>query len=144
MLQECLVVAGVDDHSSLTIALNKYKNQELRLEEVANADEELTEHQLKQKDLKEKKKQAVEGLIRTDSRFGCVRNKHKDNKRQRWKNNNKNNISCLVSLCMTSRHRLLNAYGSAIKFKYMKYVSHMFPAWKCNEVSCVIIMLWTY
>ena len=89
MLQECLVVAGVDDHSSLIIALKKYKNQDLRLEEVAYADEELTEHQLKEKELKEKKKQAMEGLISTNPRFGCVRNKHKDNKRQRWKKKKK-------------------------------------------------------
>ncbi len=85
MLQECLVVAGVNDHSSLIIALNKYKDQELRSKEVANAHEELRQQELKVKEMKEEKNKAVEGLIRTDSRFECVRGKHKDNKRQRMK-----------------------------------------------------------
>jgi hypothetical protein len=34
MLHGCLVVAGVKDHSSLIAALNKYKDQEARLDEV--------------------------------------------------------------------------------------------------------------
>jgi hypothetical protein len=37
VLQECFVVAGVNDHSSLIAALNKYKDQESRLNEIVNA-----------------------------------------------------------------------------------------------------------
>jgi hypothetical protein len=85
MLQECLVVAGVEDHSSLIAALNNYKDQEARLDEVVNAHEELKQQKIKVKEMEFEKKKTVEGLISTDSRFGCVRagKHHKLNKRQR-------------------------------------------------------------
>jgi hypothetical protein len=41
MLQKCLVVAGVNDHSSLIALLNKYKDQESRLNEIVSAHENL-------------------------------------------------------------------------------------------------------
>ena len=85
MLQECLVVAGVEDHSSLIAALNKYKDQEARLDEVVNAHEVLTQQKIKVKEMEFEKKKTVEGLISTDSRFESVRagKHHKLNKRQR-------------------------------------------------------------
>ncbi len=46
MLQKCLVVAGVNDHSSLFVAFNNYKDQESRLKEVVDADEELKQQEL--------------------------------------------------------------------------------------------------
>jgi len=76
---------GVNDHSSLINGLNKYKDQESRLNEVVNAHEELKQKKLKVKEREEEKNKAVEGLTRTDPRFECVRGKHKDNKRQRMK-----------------------------------------------------------
>jgi hypothetical protein len=82
MLQECLVVAVVNDHSSRIAALNKYKDQESRLNELVNAHEELKQQQLKVEEREEEKKKAVEELFRTNPRFECVRT-HKDNKRQR-------------------------------------------------------------
>jgi hypothetical protein len=84
MLHECLVVAGVKDHSSLIAALNKYKDQEARLDEVLNAHEELKQQKLKVKEKEVEKNKAVEGLISTDPRFECVAGKrHKLNKRRR-------------------------------------------------------------
>jgi hypothetical protein len=84
MLHECLVVAGVKDHSSLVAALIKYKDVEARLDEVVHAHEKLKQHKLKVKKKKQEKAKAVEGLISTDSHLECVRGKHhKMNKRQR-------------------------------------------------------------
>jgi hypothetical protein len=60
MLQEYLVVAGVNDHSSLIAALNKYKNQESRLKEVVNADEKLKQQELEVKERRAMKNRAVE------------------------------------------------------------------------------------
>jgi beta-lactam-binding protein with PASTA domain len=82
MLQDCLFVAGVNDHSSLIVALDKYKDQESRLKEVVNAHEELKQQKLKVKEREEEENKAAEGLIRTDSRIYFVRGKHKHNKRQ--------------------------------------------------------------
>jgi len=39
ILQERCVVAGVNDHISLIVALNKYKDQESRLNKIVNARE---------------------------------------------------------------------------------------------------------
>ncbi len=84
MLQECLVLAEVKDHSSLIDALKKYKDQEARLNEVVNAHEELKQQKLKVKEKEVARNKAVEGLISTDSRFEIVAGKkHKFNKRQR-------------------------------------------------------------
>ena len=84
MLQESLVIAGVKDHSSLIDALNKYKDQEARLDEVANAHEELKQQKIMVKEKEAERNKAVEGLISTDPRFECVAGKrHKLNKRQR-------------------------------------------------------------
>ena len=69
ILQEWLVVAGVNDHSSLIAALNKYKDQESRLKEVVSAHEKLRQQELKVKEMKEEKNKAAEGLIRKDPRF---------------------------------------------------------------------------
>ena len=72
------------DHSSLIVALIKFKDLEARLDEVVHAHEKLKQHKLKVKETKQEKAKAVEGLISTDSRLECVRGKqHKKNKRQR-------------------------------------------------------------
>jgi len=85
MRQNCFVVAGVNDHSSLIDALTKYMDQESRVKEVVNAHEELKQQKMLVKKREEEENKAVEGLTRTDPRFECVRGKHKDNKRQRMK-----------------------------------------------------------
>ena len=81
MLQECLVVAGVKDHSSLIAALHKYKDQEARLNEIVNAHEELKQQKLKVEEKKTVKNKAMEGLISTDSRFEIVAGKKHKQKR---------------------------------------------------------------
>jgi hypothetical protein len=54
------------------------------LDEVVNAHEELKQQKLKVWEKEVEKNKAVEGLISTDPRFGCVAGKrHKLNKRQR-------------------------------------------------------------
>jgi len=72
MLQEFVVVAGAND-SSLNAALNKYKDQESRLDGIVYAQEKLKQQKLKVKEGRAEKNKAAEGLISTDPRFECVR-----------------------------------------------------------------------
>jgi hypothetical protein len=84
MLQECLVVAGVKDHSSLIAALIKYKDLETRLDVVVRAHEKLKQQKLKVKETKQEKHKAAEVLIRTHLDLECLSGKmHKKNTRQR-------------------------------------------------------------
>jgi len=83
ILQECLVVAGVDEQVRLLPHLisTRTKNRGY-LKEVVNVDEELKQQELEVKERRAKKNRAVENFLRTDPRLECVR-KHRDKKRQR-------------------------------------------------------------
>ena len=72
MLQECLDIAGIDDHTSLVAALKKYKVQEAKLKEVVVADEVLKQRQLEVQQSSEIRKKAVERFLGTDRMLESV------------------------------------------------------------------------